>query len=256
MIASSYLAYPWLAWTALDAMHPVTFAIPLFLFAIWFLDSERIWAFALCALLILATGELMGLTLGCLGLWYWLARGQRRAGIAIACAGLAWTVICVKLVIPWFWGDESQFYGYFASIGGSPEGVLRTAITDPVRIGQALTTKGDLVYLLALAAPLAASFLLSPALVAVALPQLAANGLSSIDAATDPRGHHVAGVIPFLVVAVVFGLARVSSANRVRAAAAVLLLCVSFSLIVGSLAWRSGTAAFLASLVGLRHATA
>ncbi len=60
LMALSYLAYPWLAWTALDAMHPVTLAISLFLFAIWFLDSERSFAFSVCAVLILATGELMG----------------------------------------------------------------------------------------------------------------------------------------------------------------------------------------------------
>jgi len=252
LIALSYLAYPWLAWTTLDAMHPVTLAIPLFLFAIWFLDSERIWAFALCAVLIVATGELMGLTLACLGLWYWLSRGHRRAGIVIACAGLAWTIICLKLVIPHFWGEESQFYGYFASIGGSPEGVLRTAVTDPGSIVKALVTGRDLLYVVLLAAPLGASFLLTPALAAVAIPYLAANGLSSIEAATDPRGHHVGGVIPFLVAAVVFSLARVPTSRRVPAAAAVFGLSAAFSLILGpwpgvpgqqppSQAWYYGT---------------
>ena len=41
LLALAYLAYPWIAWTALDAMHPVTLAIPLFLYAIWFLDTDR-----------------------------------------------------------------------------------------------------------------------------------------------------------------------------------------------------------------------
>ena len=39
--ALTYLAYPWLAWTALDAMHPVVLAIPLLLFALWFLDCHQ-----------------------------------------------------------------------------------------------------------------------------------------------------------------------------------------------------------------------
>src|SRR5262249_10857534 len=39
VLALAYLAYPWLSWSAVGAIHPVTFAIPLFLYAIWFLDS-------------------------------------------------------------------------------------------------------------------------------------------------------------------------------------------------------------------------
>ncbi len=53
-------AYPWLAWNALDAIHPVTLAMPLFLFALWFLDTDRIWAFAGCAVLAAMCGELIG----------------------------------------------------------------------------------------------------------------------------------------------------------------------------------------------------
>ena len=41
---STYLAYPWIAWTAVDAFHPVTLAIPLFLFCVWFLDTDRLVA--------------------------------------------------------------------------------------------------------------------------------------------------------------------------------------------------------------------
>ena len=138
LLALAYLAYPWLAWTALDAMHPVTLAIPLVLYAIWFLDSNRVLAFALCAVLIAATGELMGLPLAALGLWYWLARGHRRAGVAIAACGFAWSALAVKVIVPAFHGEESYFYGFYGTVGGSPEGVLRTLFTDPGTIVSAL----------------------------------------------------------------------------------------------------------------------
>jgi uncharacterized membrane protein len=36
--ALAYLAYPWIAWSAVDTFHPVTLAIPLFLLCIWFLE--------------------------------------------------------------------------------------------------------------------------------------------------------------------------------------------------------------------------
>ncbi len=232
LLALAYLAYPWLIWTALDAMHPVTFAIPLFLFAIWFLESKRVWAFSLCALLILATGELMGLSLAALGIWFWLSRGQR-CGLLIAGAGVAWTLLCIKVIVPAFRGGESPFYAYFAPLGGSPEGVLRTAFTHPGAIVEAMFTGRDILYVLALAAPLCGAFLLAPGLATVALPQLAANGLSSIDGTTDPRGHHIAGVIPFLVAALILGLARLPTSRRVPVAAAVLVASATFSWLNG-----------------------
>ena len=84
LLAFAYLANPWLAWSAVDPMHPVTLAIPLFLFAIWFLDSDRLWAFVPFAILAALSGELMGLSVAALGVWYALARGHRHAGAAIA----------------------------------------------------------------------------------------------------------------------------------------------------------------------------
>ena len=45
LLALTYLAYPWTAWIALDAFHPVALAIPLLLFCVWFLDSDRLLPF-------------------------------------------------------------------------------------------------------------------------------------------------------------------------------------------------------------------
>ena len=233
LLALAYLAYPWLAWTALDSFHPVTLAIPLFLYAIWFLDSERLGGFLVCAILVLATGELMGLSLAALGVWYWLARDHRRVGLAIAAAGLTWTLVCLKVIVPAFRGEESPFYERFASVGGSPGGMVKTLFTDPGAIISALFTGADIFYVALLAAPLAGVFLLSPALAAAALPQLLVNGLSDWSATTDPRHHYVAAVIPFLVASTVFGVSRISADRRTRAAAAILVLSTVFTIVVG-----------------------
>jgi len=241
LLALAYLAYPWLAWTALDAMHPVTLAIPLFLYAIWFLDSNRLWAFALCALLIAATGELMGLPLAALGLWYWLARGQRRPGLVIAAAGFAWSVLAVKVIVPHFHGEESPFNAYYATVGGSPEGVLRTLVTDPATIASALFGSEDIGYLVWLAAPLAGLFLLAPGLAAVALPQLVANGLSDSPATSGPQHQYVAAVIPFLIAATVLGVSRLPRARRVLGAVVVLFLSSMLTVYAGP--WPGAPAA-------------
>ena len=42
VLALAYLAYPWVLTSAVGAIHPVTFAIPLLLFCVWFLDTDRL----------------------------------------------------------------------------------------------------------------------------------------------------------------------------------------------------------------------
>ena len=52
-LALGYLAYPWVVTSAGAAIHPVTFAIPLLLFGIWFLDSDRLLPFFLVVALVM-----------------------------------------------------------------------------------------------------------------------------------------------------------------------------------------------------------
>jgi uncharacterized membrane protein len=233
ILALAYLAYPWLAWSALDAIHPVTLAIPLLLYAVWFLESGRLWSFAACAFLVVATGELMGLAIGGLGLWYWLARKQRRAGLTIAAAGAGWTIVALKVVIPHYRGAESPFYANYEAVGGSPEGILQMALTDPTSILSALTSADDVAYLFSLSAPLAGAFFLAPAILVAALPQLAANMLSARDTFVDPRAHYIAAIVPLLFAATVFGLKRVSPRSRTRLAALLLGLSAACTLLFG-----------------------
>jgi len=233
LLALGYLAYPWTATSAVGAIHPVTFAVPLLLFAVWFLETNRLIPFFVCAALVMSTGELMGLSVSALGIWFALARRRRAVGTAIAIAGAAWTFVAVYLVVPAFSGESSQFYGFYDQIGGSPQGLVRTAFTDPGAILAALFESHDLAYLLWLTVPLCGLFLLSPALAAVALPQLLVNTLSDFRSMSDPRYHSLAAVIPFLIAATVLGVARLPASRRVGAAAAVLVVSGVVVLVVG-----------------------
>ena len=170
LLALSYLVYPWLSWAALQP-NPVTLSIPLFLYCIWALDADRLRVFVPFAVLAAMAGELMGLTLAALGLWYAIARGRRRAGLVIAIVASAWSVFSVYIVVPAFSGGASAYYGYFVAVGRSPQGVIRTLFTDPGAIAAALLTSRDLLYIVALALPLAGLFVLAPGLALVALPQ-------------------------------------------------------------------------------------
>jgi uncharacterized membrane protein len=239
LVALAYLAYPWIAWTAVDAFHPVTLAIPALLFGVWFLDSDRLLPFALCGGLAITTGELMGVVVAALGVWYAVARG-RRAGIAIAGAGVGWTFVALYAIVPQFSGGESAFYGFYEDVGGSPWGIVRTTFTDPVAILSAVGQGRDLLYVFLLGAPVAFAFLLAPGLAAVALPQLAANHLADLSSATDPHAHYVAGILPFFFAAIAVGLGRLSPTGRVRGAILVLTLSLSATIMVGPWPWAVG----------------
>jgi uncharacterized membrane protein len=232
ILALAYLAYPWVATSAAGAIHPVTFAITFLLFAVWALDSDRIVLFAIFAALTMATGELMGLPILGLGVWYALARGRRLAGSLIALAGIAWSIVAVYLVVGHFRGDGSVYYGFYDEVGGSPQGVVRMLFSEPGVVLRALVEGHDIVYVLWLGLPLLFLFLLSPGLAAVALPQSLANGLSDFRSMTDPRYHSVAAIVPVLIAATVFGVSRTSAGRRPLAVGGVLACCVTLSLVL------------------------
>jgi uncharacterized membrane protein len=232
ILAIGYLAYPWTTTSAAASIHPVTFAIPLFLLCVWFLDTERFVWFGVAAVLAMSTGELMGLPIACLGIWFALARRERVAGALITAAGFAWTFLAIYVVVPHFSGEGSIFYGFYDGVGGSPAGVVRKLFTDPGTVLGALIEGHDIAYLVWLGIPLLFLFVLSPGLAAVALPQLLANTLSDFRSMSDPRYHSVAAVIPFLIAATVFGIARIGVPRRGLAAAAVLVCSATLAVFV------------------------
>lgn len=233
LIAWCYLAYPWLAWTALDAMHPVTLAIPLLLFAIWFLDTDRLASFAVCAVLVLATGEVMGITVAGLGLWYAVARGRPKAGLAIAAVGAGWSIFALRVVVPAFSGESSAFYGFYETVGGSPRGLVETAFTDPTAILSELFAGNVFLYVFVLGAPLAGMFLLAPGLAAVSLAQLSVNALADPLGPIDPRQHYLAAILPILFAASVFGVARLREERQIPVVITMLTLSIIFSALFG-----------------------
>lgn len=227
-----YLLYPPTQWLVVDDFHPVAFATPLLLAAIWFLDEDRLLPFAICAAAACMTKEQIGLVVAMLGLWYAIAHGRRRAGAVIFGVGTAVAVIATAVIVPLFApGKGSPFEGRYASVGGSPAGIVRGAFEHPIRLLQELTEHRDLTYLVDLVAPLAGLSLLSPLLAASAFPEIAVNLLSDTPTQTSIHFHYTAGAIPGLVAAAVLGAKHVQGrwpdASRALGAGLVALVLAS-----------------------------
>ena len=205
-----YLLYPPTQWLVIDDFHPVAFATPLLLGAIWFLDEDRLVAFAICAGAACLTKEQIGLVVAMLGLWYAITHGRRWTGALILASGSAIAIAATAIVVPRYApGGGSPFEGRYAAVGGTPGGIARGAFQHPLRLVEALVEHRDLTYLVDLLAPLAGLPLLSPLLAASALPEIALNLLSDTRTQTSIHFHYTAGAIPGLVAAAVMGAARV-----------------------------------------------
>ena len=220
-----YLVLPATQWLTLNEFHPVALACPFLLYAFRYLDDDRLVPFAVFAVLAAATKEEIALVVAGFGVWYALARRRRAAGTAIVAVGALWFALAVGVVVPHFnHGGTSSFYSRYREVGGSPGGVLRTAVTHPLRILDKAFDGRSLRYLADLAIPLAGLFLAAPLALVAALPELALNLLSSVKTQTSIRFHYTAGLIPPLVVASVLGAARLSGRSRSRAVAIVALV--------------------------------
>ena len=217
--ALAYLLYPPTQWLTLNEFHPVALACPLLLFAIWFLDEGRLIPFALCGLVAATTKEEIGFVVAGLGLWWALARGRRVEGLAILAAGAAVALIAIEVVVPHFnRAGSSSFFARYSEVGGSPGGIVHTAVTKPWKLVTTAVTGRGLGYLARLFLPLGLLALLAPLLLIAAIPELAINLLSAATTQTSIQFHYTAGLIPVLIAAAIFGAARLARSRPHRAA--------------------------------------
>ena len=204
----AYLIFPATEWMTLNEFHPVSLACPLLLFAIWYLDEDRLLPFACFAALAALTREEVPLVIAGLGIWYAIGRRRWLAGGTIAAAGVAASAIAIQVVIPHFHGAESSFYGRYDAVGGSAAGIVRKAFTDPGRLLSVAFDHRGTHYLLNLLLPMAGLALLSPLLLVALIPELALNLLSSVDAQSSIHYHYVAAEIPILFAAAAIGAGK------------------------------------------------
>ena len=212
MFAFAYLLYPatqFNAYTIGDGFHPVTFALPLILYAIWFLDEDRLVAFSVVALLAFTTKEELPLAVGCLGIWYAVRRGRRLFGFSVFAAGLVVTLFNFLWVIPHFLpSGANAFAGRYAAVGGTPRGMVHKLFADPGAFVHAVASGHKAAYVLLLLLPFLGLWLLEPLLLLGAIPDLAINLLSSNGNQTTLQFQYTAGIVPFIVAASIFGAAR------------------------------------------------
>jgi uncharacterized membrane protein len=228
--AFAYLLYPatqFSAFTDPSSFHPVAIAVPLVLYAVWFLDEDRLVAFSVVALLAFTTKEEIPLAVGCLGIWYAVRRGRKLFGLSVFAIGLGVTLFNFLWVIPHFSPSGSNpFAGRYAAVGGTPEGIAHKLFTDPLAFMHVVASGHNVVYFLLLFAPVLGLCFLEPLLLVGAIPELAITVLSS--RGTSISSHWTEGAVPFVVAAAIFGAARFEGqGGRLSARVLVATACVA-----------------------------
>ncbi|MGI9022085.1 MAG: DUF2079 domain-containing protein, partial [Acidimicrobiales bacterium] len=123
LLAVAYLLQPVLSWTNLsEGFHPDAFAIPLVLFAFWFLLRHRWVGYWICVVALLLVKEDVALLTFALGIYVAL-RHDRRVGWITCGVSAAYLVAAFWLIIPGFLGVGSVYTRRI--VFGGPTGLLR-----------------------------------------------------------------------------------------------------------------------------------
>jgi len=205
----SYLLFPALQAANMFDFHPTTLVAGLFPYVFYFLEKRRYALFFLFAVLVMSCKEEMSLLVVMLGLYALFLQRNWRVSTAAISLGIAWFVIAVYVIIPHYNPEgRSPYLGAYSHLGQGPMGIIRTAITDPLAVAQALFTKEKLVYLRDLFAPVGFVSLLGGQVLFLLLPSLGIILLSGDPQVyTLEKFHYAAPLVPVVVLSAVYGTA-------------------------------------------------
>jgi uncharacterized membrane protein len=231
-LAAIYLLYPTVQWNSLSDFHAVSVAMPLILFAVWYLDEDNFLAFLPFAVLAAASKEHMPLIIGSLAVWYAVRKGRWALGLTTAAACAVWVGVAVFVVLPHYAPPGVDLFAdRFGHLGDSPSELAHTIVTDPLSVVEALWTTHNIVYLLLLLGPLVL-LVFEPLLAFGALVPLSMNLLSDLPQQTNISSWYSAPIFPVVLAASILGARRLSDRWRRRWAMAV--LGVVIAMMIGS----------------------
>jgi uncharacterized membrane protein len=207
LLSASYLLYPSLQYINMFDFHPAAFAVPLLLFAFYFVDVKEYWYAAAMLVLLGLSKEHFPLALTTIGSYVFFVQKNRKVGAIMAIAGLAWFGINFKVLLPYFFGDStySHLRGY-EYLGSSVTEVAKNTVLNPQLVIGQLLSFDNLSYTLLLLIPVGVVVaLIGAPYLLLGLPFFAINMLRTNDLTTAIAYQHNAELIPFLFIATIFG---------------------------------------------------
>ncbi|MGB3532579.1 MAG: DUF2079 domain-containing protein [Microcoleaceae cyanobacterium] len=204
-----YLLYPLIFNINLFDFHPEVMAVPALLGAILAAKLDKMIWFCLAIIWILGCKDALTLTVAPMGFWLLFFEKKRKYGLVALLLGMGWFIIAIQGIIPYYKdGEGPGGVGRYLYLGESVYEIILNLFLKPYLIlGRILSFK-TLEYFILLFSPVI--LWLSPQNLApliVAIPILAKNILSNIDAQRDLIHQYSLPIVPFLILAVIYCLA-------------------------------------------------
>src|SRR5450759_4950692 len=233
----AYLLFVPLAYINLYDFHEVAFSIAPLGFALYFLERGRLGLFLLSLLFTFFVKEEMALIGIGFGAYVLLGKRDWRLGAGVLVGSLLAFAAVIQLVIPFFAGGHSYPYiGLrYAQVGGSPSGILRTLVTDPLRIARALLQPKKIYFLVAIFGPVLGLSALAGWAALVLLPTLGYLLLSNYEPQYSFTSQYSAPLIPLIVGTAILALARLRASSQRPVMAAVVVSTLVFSWAYGGM---------------------
>jgi uncharacterized membrane protein len=206
--------YQWLTW---EFFHPDAVAIGPLLFAYWAARNRRWRLFTVAAVLAVLCKEDLSLAVAALGIIV-LFRGDRRRGAIVAAASTAYFFFATRILIPHENGIGPFYDNFFVGLGNSPTEVAYHSIRHPVGTWRLADAKDRKNWYWNVFAPWAFLPLFDLRVLAVALPTIFVNVVSSFPYTRDYRFHYSAIVVAGSALATVEAIGWISKRSKARVA--------------------------------------
>ena len=204
VFAGVYLLYPALQAATVYDFHAVTLSAAFLMFALYFMLTRNDLGLFIACLLALSTKENIVADVGMIGLSIGLLQRRWRTGGALIALTVVWLALELLVMRHFSPLGHSPTAGRYAYLGKGPLSAAKTILTHPVQIlQQHVFDPGGVHYLRVLLAPSAYLPLLSPLTLAIAVPSLGVNLLSSEPLMREGIYQYNANIIPVLVLAAI-----------------------------------------------------
>jgi uncharacterized membrane protein len=215
----AFLFYAPVEWIAWANFHPEALVITPMLFAWWF-ATRRNWGWCFgAAAVALSTREDTALAIFMMGLVLWLlmrirndgSQHDRRMALVVSAMGVAWYLICMRLVIPHFNRGQQPFYVdyFYSNYGGSTTEIVKEMLWRPNRVVSDATQPDRLRFYRDLLLPWGGLPLGGPLQLLIALPQMLASVIGLSPYARMIRYQYTSIMIAPIVIAAIEGTALV-----------------------------------------------
>ena len=226
-----YVLFVPLAYVNLYDFHEIAFSVAPLGFALYFLERGRAaWFIAFLVFTFLIKEELAIVAVG-FGAYALVGKRNWKVGLGVIAGSLAVFGLVTGVIIPSLSGGRT--YRYFADrygyLGDTPLAIIKTAITDPLRIVRALIVPKKVFFATAIFGPVLGLSWVAGWAVLMLLPPVTYLLLSNDVAQYSFTTQYSAVLISLVVGAAIIGMAKLPPGARKYFAASVLASSLLFS---------------------------